>query len=192
MSAAPVLKYSIEEYLTLEDNSVDKNEYYQGEIFAMSGASIQHNQIVRNTLSAIDKCLEKSQTCEVFPSDLKIHSKTNSLFTYPDLSIVCNKIETLEKRKDIVTNPTVLIEVLSPSTKDYDRGSKFMLYRDIESLKEYIIISSMDMLVEKYDKQKDDTWLLHTYKNENDLITITSINLQIELKSLYRKVVFDK
>jgi Uma2 family endonuclease len=190
MGAAPILKFSIEDYLESERKSFEKHEFYQGEIFAMAGASIQHNQIVGNTLVSVGSHLSNSSKCQVFPSDLKIHCQSNSLFTYPDLSIICGKIETLENHKDIVTNPIVLIEVLSESTRDYDRGEKFRLYREINSLKEYILISSLEMLVEKYEKQPDGTWILHEYKNENDDLFITNISLQLKLKSLFRNVMF--
>jgi Uma2 family endonuclease len=190
MSAAPILKYSIAEYLENEEKSLEKHEYYQGEIFAMAGASIPHNQVVRNALYSVEDYLRKTDKCQIFPSDLKIHVEANLLFTYPDLSIVCGKIETLENHKDIVTNPAVLIEVLSPTTQDYDRGGKFKLYRDIPSLKEYILISSLEVLVEKYNKQPDGTWILHEYKTENDSFTIASIDMPVEMKSLYRNVEF--
>ncbi len=191
MSAAPILKYSIAEYLQNEEKSLEKHEYYQGEVFAMAGASIPHNQIVANTLIDIGSYLN-GKKCRIFPSDLKIHVKANSLFTYPDLSIVCGKVETLENHKDIVTNPTILIEVLSPTTQDYDRGGKFKLYRDIPSLKEYILISSLEVLVEKYNKQADGTWVLHEYKAEKNLFTIAPIDMTAELKSLYRNVEFEQ
>jgi Uma2 family endonuclease len=191
MNAAPIIKYTAEEYLELEEASLEKNEFYKGEIFAMAGASIQHNQIVSNTMIEIGSYL-KDKKCRIFPSDLRIHSITNSLFTYPDLSIICDEIETFGKRKNTVTNPTVLIEVLSASTQDYDRGAKFKLYRDIESLKEYTLISSLETLVEKYDKQADGSWVLHEYKNETDSFDITSIDLKITVKDLYINVTFEQ
>jgi Uma2 family endonuclease len=190
MNAEPILKYTAEEYLELEEASLEKNEFYKGEIFAMAGASIPHNEIVANTLVDIGSYL-KDKKCRIYPSDLRIHSIANSLYTYPDLSIICNEIETIGKRKNTVTNPTVLIEVLSETTQDYDRGAKFKLYRDIESLKEYILISSLETLVEKYDKQTDGSWVLHEYKNETDTFRITSIDLLITLKDLYRNVDFE-
>lgn len=190
MNAAPIIKYTAEEYLELEEASLEKNEFYRGEIFAMAGGTIEHNQITRNTLSLIDSYLSKTDKCQIFPSDLKIHVLTNSLFTYPDLSIICDEIETFGKRKNTVTNPTVLIEVLSASTQDYDRGAKFKLYRDIESLKEYILISSLETLVEKYDKQADGSWVLHEYKKETDCFDIISIGFTITVKDLYRNVEF--
>ncbi len=190
MNASPILKYTAEEYLELEETSLEKNEFYKGEIFAMAGASIPHNQIVSNANTEIGYFL-KNKKCQVFPSDLRIHSLANSLYTYPDLSIICNDIETVGKKKNTVTNPTVLIEVLSATTQDYDRGAKFKLYRDIESLKEYILISSLETLVEKYDKQEDGSWVLHEYKNEMDTFTITSIDLLVTVKDLYRNVDFE-
>ncbi len=190
MNASPILKYTAEEYLELEETSLEKNEFYKGEIFAMAGASIPHNEIVANTLVDIGSYL-KGKKCRIYPSDLRIHSLANSLYTYPDLSIICDEIETIGKRKNTVTNPTVLIEVLSKNTQDYDRGAKFKLYRDIESLKEYILISSLETLVEKYDKQEDGSWVLHEYKSETDTFKITSIDLLVTVKDLYRNVDFE-
>lgn len=204
MSALPVLKYiTEEEYLEAEEKSLTKNEYYQGEIFpmdrganpgeidAMSGAFINHNRLVRNALSAIDNHL-LNKNCEIFPSHLRIQVEANSLFTYPDLSIVCDKPEFYKKRKDTVKNPTVLIEVLSPSTEKYDRNAKFKLYQDLLSLKEYILISSTIMLVEKFTKQANGDWLPATYKKPTDQLEIESIGFTIKVESLYRKVDFDE
>jgi Uma2 family endonuclease len=190
MNAEPILKYTVEEYLELEEASLEKNEFYKGEIFAMAGASIPHNEIVANTLVDIGSYL-RDKKCRIYPSDLRIHSITNSLYTYPDLSIICDDIETVGKRKNTVTNPTVLIEILSETTQDYDLGAKFKLYRDIESLKEYILISSLETLVEKYDKQADGSWVLHEYKKETDTFKITSIDLLVTVKDLYRNVDFE-
>ena len=190
MGAAPLLKHSIAAYLESEEKSDVKHEFYKGEIFAMAGASIQHNQIASNAHVAIGSFIS-DKGCTIFQSDLKIHVELNSLFTYPDLSIVCGTIATLENHKDIVTNPSVLIEVLSDTTQDYDRGGKFKLYRDIPSLKEYILISSIEVLVEKYSKQEDGTWILHEYKTLNDFFTIDVIAMQIELKGLYKNVALE-
>ncbi len=190
MNTLPVLRYTEEEYLEMEEKSLEKHEFYKGEIFAMAGASIPHNQIVRNALISIGNYLNEKK-CQIFPSDLKIYSLGNSLYTYPDLSIICGEIETLGNNKTVVTNPSVLIEVLSKSTQDYDRGGKFKLYRDIPSLKEYILISSFQTQVEKYERQTDGKWLFQEYKSENDLLKINCIDLEILIKDFYRNVVFD-
>jgi Uma2 family endonuclease len=189
MSALPSIKYTIEEYLTEEALAVEKHEFYKGEIFAMAGASIAHNAISSNAHIEIGSHL-KNKNCKVFQSDLKIHVQINSLFTYPDLSIICNGIETLANHPDVVINPTIIIEVLSPSTQDYDRGGKFKLYRDIPSLKEYILISSTEILIEKNTKQSDGSWLLHEYKNIDDVFEIIGIEMKINVQILYNEVVF--
>ena len=185
----PIFKFkTVEEYFALEESSLEKHEYYKGEIFAMAGASINHNKIVRNALTAIDNYL-KDKKCEIFPSDLKVHIEANSLYTYPDLSIVCEDVLFQEGHNDTITNPTVIIEVLSPSTMDYDRGGKFALYRALPTLKEYILISSTEYHFEKFVRQGDN-WLLSETRSENDTISIETIDFQIQLAELYRNVDF--
>lgn len=188
MSATPALKYiSIEEYLESEEDALEKHEYYEGEVFTMAGGTIAHNRIVRNVLTSVDSFL-KDKACEVFPSDLKIHIEPNTLFTYPDLSIVCGELEKWNNRNDVITNPVVLIEVLSKKTQGYDRGQKFKLYRDISSLKEYILISSLDVLVERYTKQASSFWNFRETKNPDDKFIIETIDFSCPIKDLYRNV----
>ena len=128
-----LLNKTIEEYLEFEDASDEKDEYYQGEIFTMAGGTIDHNRVIRNTITSIDQYL-KNKTCQLYPSDLKVYIEANSLYTYPDVSIICDAPEFYLDRNDTILNPSVIIEVLSPGTKDYDRGGKFVLYRQIPSL----------------------------------------------------------
>src|SRR5690348_14476537 len=130
-------KLSIEEYLAMEDASPEKHEYYKGEVFAMSGAKVTHVKIRDNILSAL-KIKLKGKSCQPYGSDLRIHIEANTLFTYPDISIICGDIITLNNDDYNVLNPSALIEILSASTKNYDRGEKFKLYRDIPTLKEYL------------------------------------------------------
>ena len=182
---------TIEDYLFAEETALQKNEYYKGKVFAMAGAAISHNRIVRNTQTAIDNFLN-GRSCEIFPSDLRIHIEANTLFTYPDLTIFCEPIERYNNRTDTALNPTVIIEVLSKSTQEYDRGTKFNLYRQIPSLKEYMLISSTEMLVEKYMKQENNKWLFTTYDKPGDLLLIESIGLSVEVNSLYRNVNFEE
>ena len=190
MSTAPALKYkSIEEYLELEEKSLEKNEYYQGEIFAMAGASFAHNQIVGNVMVDIGQFL-RDKKCRIFPSDLKVHIESNSLFTYPDLSIICGKPEFWNNRTDTILNPLVIIEVLSPATKDYDHGEKFTLYRNIASLKEYILISSTEVRLEQYIKQAPNEWKFIEYQSAEEEITIPTISFSTLLQEFYRDVDF--
>ena len=188
MNASPAIKpISAEEYLAMEETAEEKHEYYQGEIFVMPGATINHNTIVTNILVEIGQFL-KGKPCRVFPSDLKVHMDKNSLFTYPDISIVCGGLLTWNNRNDVITNPVVLIEVLSKSTENYDRGEKFKLYRDLPSLKAYILISSREYLVEKLTRQNEHTWTFTELKGMENHLRIESIGLDIDLKEIYRDV----
>ena len=134
----PVLKYnyiSPEEYLAGERAALDKHEYYQGEVFAMSGASLKHNMIFSNLFTDIGSKL-KGKSCRPYGSDLRIHIPKNTLYTYPDITIICGAAELTDNEFDTATNPSVIIELLSQSTRNYDKGEKFTLYRDIDSLNE--------------------------------------------------------
>lgn len=191
MSAVPALKFiSIEDYLSLEESADEKHEYYRGEIFAMAGGTIAHNQIVSNMVSEVNFFL-REKDCQVFPSDLKVHNEANSLFTYPDISIVCGELQKWQGRNDTITNPVVIIEVLSESTQLYDRGQKFKLYRSIPSLKEYLLISSIEYMVEQYTKQADDVWSFRELTNPEDRMSIESIGFSCAIKELYRNVSFE-
>ena len=192
MSASAALKLiSVDDYLEMEEASQEKHEYYAGEVYAMAGASVPHNRIVRNTLSILDAFL-RSKNCEVFPSDLKINVKTKSAFVYPDLSIVCDGLQFYDDRDDIIANPSVIIEVMSQHTERYDRGKKFMLYRQLPSLKEYFLISSMETRVEKFSKTAPDAWTLKEYVLMEDIVHLDSINYSIALSEIYRDVMFDE
>src|SRR5215213_2260514 len=129
-------KYTIEEYLEMEETSQEKHEYYQGEIFAMSGPKVPHGIISGNTFGTLFNEL-KGRPCRPFNGEHRIHIEKNTLFTYPDIFVVCGEIETLNNDDWNILNPRVIIEILSPSTRGYDHGLKFQLYRDIPSLKEY-------------------------------------------------------
>lgn len=189
--AAPALKYtSIEDYLIAERAATEKHEYYKGEIFAMSGASLRHNKIQMNLTRRIGNILD-GKPCDIFGSDLRVHIPSNSLFTYPDAVIVCGEPQLLDDTQDTVLNPTVIFEVLSPSTQSYDRGDKFKLYRDIPSLQEYILVATDKLGVEQYCKQPDGTWTLQELKNITSAITIFTINCTLPLAQLYEGVVFN-
>jgi Uma2 family endonuclease len=190
MSAIPVSKfYSIEEYLTLEEEAEEKHEYYQGEIFAMAGGTIPHNQIVSNTVGQLNNFL-REKSCQVFPSDLKIWCEKHSLFTYPDISVVCGELEVLNNRNDVITNPAVIIEVLSKKTQNYDRGNKFKYYRSLPSLKEYILISSTEILIERYTRLSTGFWNLRETTNSDDSFVIETVDFSCPLMDLYRNVSF--
>ena len=179
-------QYTIEEYLTYENNSPEKHEYYPGEIFAMAGASIKHNVIWSNTLSEI--CIQlKGKPCRPYGSDMRIHIPENGLFTYPDISVICGELSSWHKDDRTFTNPVVLIEILSPSTKNYDRTTKYRLYRDIPTLKEYILIDSTNINVEVYRKEKKE-WIKEEYQSLNQQLLIKSIDVTIPLMEIYGRM----
>jgi Uma2 family endonuclease len=176
--------WTIEEYLEMENASDEKHEYFQGEVIAMSGAKLPHIIISRNVLAGLANRL-KGKSCQPYGNDLRIHIPSNTLFTYPDISVVCGEVKTLNDDEFNALNPTVLIEILSPSTKSYDRGDKFKLYRDIPSLKEYILIDSGAVSVETFVINKQGKWELREYRNINEVLPFESIQVEIALKEIF-------
>lgn len=187
----PEIQYiGASDYLETERISIEKHEYYQGEIFAMSGASIAHNIIFRNIFGTLYSKL-KGKKCQPFGSDLRVHIPTNTLYTYPDITIICGEPETLDDKFDTIINPAVIFEILSKSTRNYDKGQKFSLYRDIPTLTEYVLVDSESVWVEKFTRNEDSSWLLREYKLVNDSFLIECVNEQLNLIDIYADV-FEK
>lgn len=177
-------KLTVEEYLRFEKESLEKHEYFKGEIFAMAGASERHNVIFSNLFISIGSRL-MGKPCKPYGSDLRIHIPENTLFTYPDISIICGDIVLSRMDVDTAILPTVLIEILSPSTKDYDRGGKFRLYRDIPSLKEYILIDSESISIEMFRINGQGHWELEEHRVIENTLTIRSVDVSLPLKEIY-------
>jgi Uma2 family endonuclease len=177
-------KFTIAEYLRMEEASEEKHEYYLAEIFAMSGAGVDHNIIAGNIFSEIKQRL-KGKSCRPFNSDQRIHIRQNSLFTYPDISIVCGQIITLEDDNWNILNPTVIIEVLSPSTRNYDHGGKFKLYRDIPTLKEFILVESESSSIEVVRINSTGHWELEEYKEIQESLLIITVEEAIPIADIY-------
>jgi Uma2 family endonuclease len=177
-------KLTIEEYLEWENVNTEKHEYYRGEVFAMSGAKMAHNIITRNLLISIGVRL-KGKACQPFGSDLRVHIPQNTLFTYPDISIVCGDPITRNDDNWNLLNPTILMEVLSPSTKKYDRGDKFKLYKDIPTLKEYILVDSASIGIEAWRVKGEGQWELDVNKDIKGSLSLPAIGLQIPLSEIY-------
>jgi Uma2 family endonuclease len=180
-------KISIEEYLEMENASMEKHEYYKGEIFAMSGAKVQHNIITGNLFIALGQKF-KGKKCKPYNSDQRVHIQSNTLFTYPDISIICGEIFTLNNDDYNVLNPAVIIEVLSKSTKNYDRGEKFKLYRDIPTLKEYILADSESIHIEVFRLNEKNHWELEEYNAVEDFLSIKAIDEKILISEIYEGV----
>ncbi len=180
-------KISIEAYLEMENAAIEKHEYYKGEVFAMSGAKLPHVKISVNILATLSLKL-KGKKCQPYNSDMRVHIESNTLFTYPDISIVCGEVLTLNNDEYNALNPTVIVEVLSPSTKNYDRGEKFRLYRDINTLKEYMLVDSESMHVEVFRLNEKNHWELEEYNDAGGSIQIKAINENILMAEIYEGV----
>jgi len=186
----PEIKHlSPDEYLELEETAEFKSEYYQGEIFNMAGASINHNQIITNLVIEIGTAL-KNKECRIFSNDVRLWVESKNLFTYPDLIIVCNKLEYYPDRNDTITNPLIIIEVLSESTENYDRGKKFLFYRSIPTFQEYILIDRYSVHIEQFSMGDNRKWVLTEYNDLNDVLKFTKINFQIPFADIYSQVDF--
>lgn len=179
--------FTIEEYLEMENAAPDKHEYYKGEIFAMSGAKLDHNWIVGDFFFALKSRLQ-GKHCQPLGSDMRVHIPGNTLFTYPDISVFCNGVDTLNDDQMNALNPTVVVEVLSPSTRSYDRGEKFMLYRDIPTLKGYILVDSLSVKVEAYAINSNNRWELVEYTDINDTLFIPALQTSVPLTEIYANV----
>jgi len=187
MSAISKIYISEKKYLDEERKALNKSEYYKGEIFAMAAATKTHNKIVASLILAIGEHL-KGKNCSFFPGDLRVHNSENSLYTYPDVTIVCGKEEYLDDELDTLLNPTVLFEIFS-SLEDYDRSAKlFKLYRSIPSLKNYVLVSSTEYAAEVYTRIENDEWKLITTKGKTGNIHISAINFHLSLADAYAQV----
>lgn len=185
--------FTIEEYLEFEKSSLEKHEYYLGEIFempghgellAMSGASNRHNKIYSNLFGGLAIKL-KGKHCQPYGPDMRIYIPENTLFTYPDITIICGDFISSDVDEDSIVKPVILIEILSPSTRRYDRGEKFKLYRDIPTLKEYIMIDSQSILAEAFRINEKGHWELEEYKLATSELKFSSIQISIPLSEIY-------
>ncbi|MBI1278315.1 MAG: Uma2 family endonuclease [Anaerolineaceae bacterium] len=182
-------KWTVEEYLDFERQSEEKHEYYAGEIFAMSGASRRHNLIVINTGTTLNAQVAQ-RACEVYPSDMRV--KVNKIkYTYPDVTVVCGEPRFEDGKFDTLLNPTIIIEVLSPSTEDYDRGTKFKHYMSITSLKEYVLIAQDEIRLDHYTRQSIGDWHISVSNSVETTVSLPSIDCTLLLSDIYRKVTFE-
>ena len=176
------------EYLVLERKATTKSEYLNGRVYAMVGASREHNLIAVNMASELHGQL-RERPCETYINDMRVKIAPAGLYTYPDVVVVCEKPRFEDADLDTLLNPTVLIEVLSPSTEAYDRGEKFAHYRQLESLREYLLVAQNRVCVERYFRQGAQ-WLLTEFSVRDDEIDLVSIGCQLSLRAIYAKVEF--
>jgi Uma2 family endonuclease len=189
MSAIPKRKITPQEYLEMERKAEYKSEYFNGEIFAMAGARRNHNKISTNISGLIWQHL-KGKSCESYSNDMRVYVPKTGLYTYPDVVVVCGEPRFQDDVFDTLLNPTLLIEVLSESTESYDRGKKFQHYRSIESLHEYVLVSTDEARIEKFEKTGDGFWFLSEAVGIESEIELTSIECKVALAEVYDKIDF--
>lgn len=191
MASRPKLRYTPEEYLALEREAEFKSEYIDGEIFSMVGASESHNIIVVNIVTQINIQLKK-RPCKVYSNDMRVDVRERGLYAYPDVVVVCGEAKFRDKRTDNLLNPSVIIEVLSTSTQVYDRWEKFVKYRRIESLSEYLLVAQDKPRVDHYLRQPGSKWLMSEAISLKETINLPSINCKLKLIEVYDKVKLSK
>jgi Uma2 family endonuclease len=177
-----------EEYLAIERKAEYKSEYFDGEMFAMSGAQREHNLIAGNLYRELGNCL-RTRGCEFYPSDMRVRT-VGRHYCYPDASVVCGPPEFLDGELDTLLNPSLIVEVLSPSTEAYDRGRKFERYQAIPSLRQYLLLASDRVHADLYVRQENGDWLLRPYRELADTVQLESIGCGLKLADLYEKVDF--
>lgn len=187
MAFNPIERFTSEEYLVMERAARYKSEYIDGEIVAMGGASEPHNLIVTNIVGELSVQL-RGRPCRVYSSDMRVDVRETGLYAYPDVVALCGEPILSDDAQDNLRNPAVIIEVLSNSTEAYDRGKKFMKYRRIESLMEYVLIAQDKTHVEHYVRQINGGWLLSESTTLDDEIHLSSIDCRIKLSTIYDKV----
>jgi Uma2 family endonuclease len=188
MSAAAKTRYTPEQYLELERKAPYKSEYYDGYIYAMSGASREHNLATGNLSGELRSRL-KGRPCEVYASDMRVWIGATRSYTYPDVVVVCGEPRFEDREVDSLLNPTVVVEVLSPSTEKYDRGKKFDQYRRLDSLREYVLVAQDEVFVVHYARRGDE-WVLSDLDRREDVLRLESIDCAVPLIEIYERIQF--
>jgi Uma2 family endonuclease len=181
--------YTPKEYFDLEMVSEERHEYHQGEIKLMTGGTPNHNNIASNLLIILKLAL-KGKPYVTFVADQRLWISERNIYTYPDVMITKQPLQLQEGRSDTVMNPCFIGEVLSKSTKDYDRSEKFLAYRTIETFKEYLLVDQYQIYVEHYLKTATNQWLLSEYSNPQDTINLSTIDVQLKIADLYENIEF--
>jgi Uma2 family endonuclease len=176
-----------QEYLARERKATYKSEYLNGQVFAMSGGSPQHALITKNLMVALDRQIWR-KGCQVYGSDMRVRVESTSLYTYPDASVVCGKAQFDAEDLDVLLNPVLIAEVLSPTTERYDRVGKFSMYSSITSLREYVLVSQSAVKVERYLRRPGGKWLLTEVSHLKDSIKLASVPAILKVRDLYRQV----
>lgn len=185
-NAEPTKRYTVEEYLEVDRHSEERQEYFDGEIFAMTGGTRRHTHLAANLVRTLGNAL-LDRPCMVLGADMRIAVSESNLYTYPDVVVVCGLAKFTDEREETLLNPSLIVEVLSPSTESYDRGRKFEHYRTISSLTDYVLVSQDAPLVEHFVRQPSGSWLMTEYR-AGHVLTIDSLGVSIAIDEIYRKV----
>ena len=191
IAASTQRHYSPEEYLELESAAEYKSEYRDGEIVSMTGETTNHNRIAGNIYIAFRLAM-RGQDSQVFIGNVRLWIPKKRFYTYPDIMVIYGKPEYFNERKDTITNPQVIVDVLSKSTKDYDRGDKFNAYKTIPTFQEYILIDQTKIQIEQYSKTANKRWLYREYDEEDTALVFNSFQLEIPVPDIYEKVNFEE
>jgi Uma2 family endonuclease len=186
MVSNPISNLTEEQYLAVERAAEFKSEFLDGAMYAMSGGTLPHADLASNIIAELRAMLRTSE-CKAFNSDLRVRVSAR-MYAYPDVSVVCGKPLLADDQKDVLLNPVVIFEVLSPSTELYDRGLKFQLYRTIPSLREYILVDQNKVQIDQYIRQDASTWTLRDHQGQDNELKMDSIGISLPLRLIYDRV----
>jgi Uma2 family endonuclease len=189
MASTARTRLTAQQYLEIERRAEYKSEFLNGEMFAMSGASRAHNLIATNVSSSLHAQL-RGRPCETYASDMRVKVSVTGLYTYPDVVVVCGEAEFEDAHVDTLLNPTVIVEVLSPSTEAYDRGEKFAQFRNLASLREYVLIAQDRPRIERFRRSEGQDWLFSAVDGLEETAHLTAIGCELALTDVYERVQF--
>jgi Uma2 family endonuclease len=188
MSLQPIARLSFDEWLAAERERLEgRTEFVDGEVFAMAGGSREHNLITTNIVGEL-RAQFKGRPCCVYSGDLKVKVGAAEAGAYPDVMAICGEHRYLDDKRDVVTNPTLIVEVLSDSTEAYDRGDKFALYRGLPSLNAYLLVAQNRVRAELYERQADGNWLLRVFDDLSGTVPLAPVDATLALAEVYDKV----
>lgn len=181
--------FSPEEYLALDEKSSQRHEYWNGEIYMMSGSTPKHNRITLNVVGALDRALGKQKKpCTVYATDLRLRIKKANVYTYPDVMVICGKLEYDGTRQDVVLNPIVIVEVSSDSTKHFDHTNKFAAYRQVPSLQAYVMVDQHNHFVECFQRGANGQWVVQVYDNLKESLKLDDLDIEIPVRTIYAQI----
>lgn len=189
MSSQAVPHVTVNQYLEIERKAEFRSEYVNGEMYAMAGGTLNHARIVRNALARLEESL-RGGPCEAVASDMRLFCANYSIFTYPDIVIPCGQLRFLDDRRDTISDATAIIEVLSPSTANDDRGEKFRYYRSLASFSEYLLLAQDSVRAEHHRRQSDGSWLFREFTSPDTELELSSVNCLLKLSAVYDRVDF--